>query len=288
MKTLEAVLKHKAVAAATVVVCAVLVAVGVFASVVAIDNTEKRVSESNNLTHTVAETIITGEDQAGVMSLIGQVLASYGTEAEAYTQGLIALENERNSRTNKRNDIIQESVLQVETESLNLLTASKIVIGSIKDQMGQLIEEASYEPVIEYQSPFTAYSDEDYDALLRIVEAEATSEDTIGKIMVANVVINRVNSNGFPSTLYDVIHQQTEGGVYQFSPIKDGRYFTVSITESTIDAVGRALSGEDYSNGALFFVARSLASDNAVSWFDRNLEKVAEYGVHEFYAYPSE
>ena len=36
-------------------------------------------------------------------------------------------------------------------------------------------------------------SDQDYDALLRIVEAEAGGEDADGKLLVANVVLNRVN-----------------------------------------------------------------------------------------------
>lgn len=127
-------------------------------------------------------------------------------------------------------------------------------------------------------------TEKDYTALLNIVEAEATGEDMIGKIMIANVVLNRVESGRFPDTIFDVIHQQLNGS-YQFSPLYDGRYYTVTVTDSTIEAVERAMAGEDYSNGALFFVARSLASENAVSWFDRNLEKVATHGVHEFYNY---
>lgn len=39
---------------------------------------------------------------------------------------------------------------------------------------------------------------EDYDALLRIVEAEASGEDETGRLLVANVVLNRVRSAAFP------------------------------------------------------------------------------------------
>ena len=38
----------------------------------------------------------------------------------------------------------------------------------------------------------TLMSDEDYDTLLRIVEAEAGSEDIKGRVLVANVIMNRL------------------------------------------------------------------------------------------------
>ncbi len=124
----------------------------------------------------------------------------------------------------------------------------------------------------------------DYTALIRIVEAEATDEDLKGKILIANVVLNRVASGRFPNSIYDVVHQEL-GGKAQFSPIDDGRYYTVRITSSTEQAVAAALKGTDYSGGALFFVAKSLASESAASWFDRNLNFVMTYGVHSFYKY---
>lgn len=134
------------------------------------------------------------------------------------------------------------------------------------------------------QAKSTIYTEDDYMALVRIVEAEATGEDIIGKIMVANVVLNRVNSRDFPNSINDVIFERYNGAA-QFSPVDDGRLYTVSLTESSYEAVERALEGEDYSNGATFFVARELASPSAVSWFDNNLTKVAQHGVHEFFSY---
>lgn len=127
-------------------------------------------------------------------------------------------------------------------------------------------------------------SAEDYTAMIRIVEAEATDEDLIGKILIANVVMNRVEVEGFPNNIYDVVHQKYNGRA-QFSPIDDGRYYSVSITNSTEEAVAAALSGADYSEGALFFVAKSLASKSAGSWFDRDLSFIMKHGVHSFYKY---
>ena len=55
----------------------------------------------------------------------------------------------------------------------------------------------------------------DYYTLLQIVEAEATGGDIKSKILIANVVLNRVKDSRFPDTIYDVVWQ-TAGGSPQF------------------------------------------------------------------------
>lgn len=125
-------------------------------------------------------------------------------------------------------------------------------------------------------------SQEDVANLLRIVEAEATGEDLVGKMLVACVVFNRVKSKDFPSTVTKVVFQQ-QGGTYQFSPIYDGRFYTVTISEGTKQAVAKVIMGEDISNGSLYFMARKWASEKGVAWFDANLDKVLEHGGHEFF-----
>ncbi|MBD5532271.1 MAG: cell wall hydrolase [Lachnospiraceae bacterium] len=125
-------------------------------------------------------------------------------------------------------------------------------------------------------------SAEDYEALLRIVQAEAGNEDTKGKILVANVVLNRVVDERFPNSVYDVIFQRS-GGKAQFSPVASGSYYKVVVTEDTREAVNRALAGEDYSEGALFFAARRYAGSSQMRWFDECLTKLFSYGGHEFF-----
>ncbi|MCM1027864.1 MAG: cell wall hydrolase [Roseburia sp.] len=125
-------------------------------------------------------------------------------------------------------------------------------------------------------------SDEDMETLLRIVEAEAGSEDEDGRLLVANVVLNRVNSDRFPETVTEVVFQR-EHGVSQFSPVANGRYYTVEISELTISAVGRALAGEDISEGALFFASRKYANSEKMRWFDENLTFLFKHGGHEFF-----
>ena len=122
----------------------------------------------------------------------------------------------------------------------------------------------------------------DYETLLRIVEAEAGGEDENGKLLVANVVLNRVDSPLFPDTVREVVYQQ-DYGVYQFSPVKDGRIERVTVSDETRRAVERAVYGEDISRGALYFAARSKASGESMRWFDSSLTWLFAYGGHEFY-----
>ena len=101
-------------------------------------------------------------------------------------------------------------------------------------------------------------------------------------MLVANVILNRVKSSQFPDTVKEVVFQKN-GRTTQFSPIADGRYWSVSISKSTREAVERVLNGEDESQGALYFSARSKAKKSNMSWFDNNLTWLFKYGGHEFY-----
>lgn len=122
----------------------------------------------------------------------------------------------------------------------------------------------------------------EYDNLLRIVEAEAGGEDIVGKMLVANVVLNRVEDEHFPDTINEVIFQ-SDNGVTQFSPISDGRFYSVSVSQETIEAVNQVLQGEDNSQGALYFAARKAANEENMRWFDEKLEWLFAYGGHEFF-----
>lgn len=104
----------------------------------------------------------------------------------------------------------------------------------------------------------------------------------MGKLLVANVVLNRVASEEFPDSVQEVVFQKN-GQVWQFSPVGDGRYYAVTVTEETRRAVERALEGEDISEGALYFAARKYADPERMKWFDEKLEFLFSYGGHEFF-----
>lgn len=128
----------------------------------------------------------------------------------------------------------------------------------------------------------TILNERDYKNLLQIVEAEAGGEDMRGKILVANVILNRVDSKDFPNNVTDVIYQKRAGHV-QFSPVGDGRINKVNPQAETKEAVRRALVGEDYSRGALYFSAREAADPGSMRWFDQSLTWLFRHGRHEFY-----
>ena len=121
-------------------------------------------------------------------------------------------------------------------------------------------------------------SDKDYNVLLRIVQAESGGCDTKGRILVANVILNRVESDEFPDSVTGVVYEK-----YQFSPVIDGSINTCKVSQKTIDAVDRALEGEDYSEGALYFMNRKRSSAKNVNWFDSHLSYLFQYGEHEFF-----
>lgn len=132
------------------------------------------------------------------------------------------------------------------------------------------------------QDSVNALDASELDVLRRIVESEAGSEDEDGRLLVANVILNRVNDDKFPSTVTEVVFQQ-ENGVAQFSPVASGRIYRVEVSEETCEAVDRALSGEDISQGALYFASRKYADSTKMRWFDENLEFLFEHGGHEFF-----
>ena len=115
--------------------------------------------------------------------------------------------------------------------------------------------------------------DSEIEVLRRIVMAEAGCEDMQGQIMVANVVLNRIAA-GYGDTISEIVFAPG-----QFSPVANGTFCDVVPTESVIEAVNRALAGEDYSEGALFFVSPY----GNTSWFFSDLTFVAEHGGHLFF-----
>lgn len=196
-------------------------------------------------------------------------------------EAFLALDMDNNQFTNNISDIFS---VEQETEEVindNEEEIPKPMKEPLDSSNERQLRTASYEPE-ESKDQLVNISAKDYEALTRIVEAEATGQNLTGKILIVNVVMNRVKSSKFPNNIYDVVHQNSNGHV-QFSPISDGRYYSVTVTDSTKKAVESAFNGDDYSNGALYFAARSSASKSAMSWFDSHLTKVYEYGGHEFF-----
>lgn len=90
-------------------------------------------------------------------------------------------------------------------------------------------------------------SPEEVDLLARVVQAEAGGEPFEGKVAVAAVILNRVRSSKYPNSVWEVLHQPG-----QFTPVQQGT-LPKKAEASCMEAVRRALAGEDPTGGALFF-----------------------------------
>ena len=109
--------------------------------------------------------------------------------------------------------------------------------------------------------------------LMQIVEAEAGTEDITGKILVANVVLNRIAA-GFGTTVREVVFAPT-----QFDPVANGLFYTVKPSETTREAIYRAITGEDPSLGALYFCTYYKGYGYFSSW----ATQVVAHGAHVFF-----
>jgi len=156
-------------------------------------------------------------------------------------------------------------------------SSQKKIIASASASTKDIPEELTYKYNEDMVKDVT---EKEYEILCRIVQAEAGDQDVYGRILVANVVLNRVNwTKEFKNDIEGVVFEKG-----QFSPITDGAYYRVKVDETTMEAVNRCLAGEDYSDGALFFFMRSGTSKKAAAWFD-SLDFVLKYGCHEFFKY---
>lgn len=114
-------------------------------------------------------------------------------------------------------------------------------------------------------------SNSELDLFYRIVSAEARSESYSGKVAVANVILNRVESSSFPNTITGVIYQAG-----QFSPITNGSINKEADSES-VRAVNEALRNR-VNDGSVFFYNPSISGPN---WLDSR-PTVKVIGNHVF------
>ena len=121
------------------------------------------------------------------------------------------------------------------------------------------------------------YSADDLYWLSRIISAESQGEPLDGKIAVGNVVLNRVASNEFPNTIYDVIFDNRWGG--QFEPVRNGTIYN-DPTDESVQAAKLCLEGVNVIGDSLYFLAPALAQN---FWIPQNREYVATIGCHDFY-----
>lgn len=121
------------------------------------------------------------------------------------------------------------------------------------------------------------YSQTDLSWLSRIISAESQGESLEGQIAVGNVVLNRVESDQFPDTIYDVIFDSRWGG--QFEPVRNGTIYNEP-TDSSIEAARLCLEGVNVVGESLYFLAPELTENH---WMMETCTYVTTIGCHWFY-----
>lgn len=163
-----------------------------------------------------------------------------------------------------------EAVEKAPQESFELLQLGALPVAQPTYWPETAEPEATYESMVQSRD----WGAEDSEMLLQIAMAEAEGESVEGKALVMLVVLNRVWSEQFPSTIEEVIFQPR-----QFSVTVDGgRYWTTEPDAGCYEALELVMSGWDESQGALYF-----ESCEADSWHSRNLEYLFQVGGHKFY-----
>ncbi|RFU65380.1 cell wall hydrolase [Peribacillus glennii] len=112
----------------------------------------------------------------------------------------------------------------------------------------------------------------DKELLARLVHAEAKGEPYKGKVAVATVVLNRIQSEQFPDTVPAVIYQKN-----QFEPVMNGSIQKPAGKEAK-KAVNEAIAIQGKTDEALYFYNPSISESK---WM-RQLTVIKVIGKHHF------
>jgi N-acetylmuramoyl-L-alanine amidase len=117
-----------------------------------------------------------------------------------------------------------------------------------------------------------AISKQQYNILVRLVHAEAGGEPLKGQVAVAAVILNRIRSGKFPTSIAANVFKNGE-----FESVSNG-YIWSQPTESSYHAANLALHGWDPTSGAIYFYNPAKTFSNWI-W---SRQIVAKIGKHFF------
>lgn len=100
-----------------------------------------------------------------------------------------------------------------------------------------IVEEVDPEPV--YTGP--VYTDEEIELIALVTMAEAEGESELGKRLVIDTLLNRVETDGFPNTVEEVVYQPG-----QFESMWNGRVDRCDITDEVIQYVKEEIENRSF------------------------------------------
>jgi hypothetical protein len=126
----------------------------------------------------------------------------------------------------------------------------------------------------------------EHSCLARAIYFEARSESEIGRLAVARVILNRVNSPFYPETICDVVYQNAaKRNGCQFSFACDGdsdRPRRGKAWEQAKSLAARAIAGEG--NVQAIATATSYHADYVVPKWSGAMTRLVKIGRHIFYS----
>lgn len=114
--------------------------------------------------------------------------------------------------------------------------------------------------------------------LSRIISCEARGEELEGQIAVGNVVLNRVESDEYPNTVYGVVFDKKFG--VQFTPAYNGTIYSEP-AEISVIAAKICLEGYSLSDSILYFYEPTLST---TSWMEYDCDYEFTIGCHRFFS----
>jgi len=143
-------------------------------------------------------------------------------------------------------------------------------------------ETTTSQPTQPTQSQSISMTHEEREWLEKLVQAEAGGEPYEGKIAVATVIANRVESTSFPNTVMGVI-KANNGKFHQFSPWDDGSIYKVTPSEETKQAVHQVFDKgvRNLPEEATYFAMSNIAFDN---WIGKTRKFITSIGNHSFFS----
>lgn len=98
------------------------------------------------------------------------------------------------------------------------------------------------------------YSNEELVLMAQMTIAESEGETELGKRLVIDTILNRQDSDSYPSTIEEVLFQSG-----QFSCIKSGRFDSVKVDGNTVDLVVQEIKNRT-NYDVLYFTAGGYSS----------------------------
>ncbi|WP_449353891.1 spore cortex-lytic enzyme [Virgibacillus natechei] len=114
------------------------------------------------------------------------------------------------------------------------------------------------------------YSQNDIQLMANAVHGEARGEPYVGKVAVASVILNRVESSTFPNTASGVIFEPRA-----FTAVADGQIW-LEPDETATKAVLDAINGWDPSGNAIYYFNPDTATSDWI-WTRQQIKKIGKH-----------